>query len=85
MPGDNCAIVGCGTSRRTKGIGIFKLPFAKNEEYNTWPSAWLNEITKSRVTDKAFKEQITRDRVFTCEKHFLPEELETCVYFQTNF
>ena len=32
MPGVNCAIVGCGTSRRTKGIGIFKLPAAKNDK-----------------------------------------------------
>ena len=36
MPGVNCAIVGCGTSRRTKGIGIFKLPAAKNDKYKRW-------------------------------------------------
>ena len=26
MPGENCCIVGCGSSRRTKSLGIFKLP-----------------------------------------------------------
>ena len=26
MPGCNRAVFGCGTCRRTKGIGIFKLP-----------------------------------------------------------
>jgi len=33
MPGDNCAVFGCGSSRRTKGIGIWKLPAPRNDEY----------------------------------------------------
>ena len=37
MSGVNCAIVDCGTSRRTKGIGIFKLPAAKGEGKNGSP------------------------------------------------
>ena len=70
MPGVNCAIVGCGTSRRTKGIGIFKLPAAKNDKYKRWREEWLSEITKTRVIDKAFREKILNDTVYTCEKHF---------------
>ena len=31
MPGDNCVMFGCGTSRRTKGVGIWKLPNAKED------------------------------------------------------
>ena len=34
MPLVNCAIVGCGTSCRTKRIGIFKFPAAKNDTKN---------------------------------------------------
>ena len=34
MPLVNCAIVGCGTSCRTKTIGIFKFPAAKNDTKN---------------------------------------------------
>ncbi|KAJ8050297.1 hypothetical protein HOLleu_03441 [Holothuria leucospilota] len=78
MPGDNCAVNGCGTSRRSKGVGIFKLPAAKNQEYMRWHASWLNEITKSRVIDKEFREKIRNDRVFTCERHFRPEEVEIC-------
>ena len=36
MPGDNCAFNQCGTSRRTKGVGLFKLPTAKDEESTNW-------------------------------------------------
>ena len=61
MPGVNSAVVGCGTSRRTKGIGIFKLPAAKNDIQKRWREEWLSEITKTRVIDKAFREKILND------------------------
>ena len=31
-PGDNCVMFGCETSRRTNGVGIWKLPNAKDED-----------------------------------------------------
>ena len=80
MPGVNCAIVGCGTSRRTKGIGIFKLPAAKNDKYKRWREEWLSEITKTRVIDKAFREKILNDTVYKCKKHFKAEDIESCKY-----
>ncbi len=78
MPGDNCAVFNCGSCRRTKGIGIFKLPAANNDNKKKLTEELLNEIRKSRVLDKAFKERIKNDRVFICEKHFLPEQIEIC-------
>ena len=48
MPGDNCAVFGCGSCRRTKGIGIWKLPAAKDEAHKKWRDDWLSEITKTR-------------------------------------
>ena len=86
MPGVNCAVVGCGTSHRTKGIGIFKLPAAKNDKYKRWGEEWLSEITKTRITDKAFREKILNDEyyilyiVYKCEKHFKAEDIESCKY-----
>ena len=50
MPGDNCSVFGCGSCRRTKGIGIWKLPSARNAEYKKWREEWLSAITKTRVT-----------------------------------
>lgn len=80
MPGDNCSVFGCGSSRKTKGIGIWKLPAPRNAEYKKWRELWLNELTKTRVVDKDFKRQIDNDRVFTCENHFRPEDIEICKY-----
>ena len=34
--GENCAILGCGSCRRTKGIGIWKLPAPKDEAHKKW-------------------------------------------------
>ena len=78
MPGDNCSVFGCGTCRRTKGIGIWKLLSARNAEYKMWREQWLSEITKTRVIDKDFQKQIDNDKVFTCEKPFKLEDIEIC-------
>ena len=78
MPGENCAVWGCGSCRRTKGLGIFKLPAAKDPEHKTWREAWLGEITKTREKDAEFQKLIDNDTVFTCEKHFKPDEIEIC-------
>ena len=85
MPGDNCTVFGCGTSRRIKGIGIWKLPAPRNAEspwvkIEKWRDDWLNEPTKSREIDKNFESQISNDKVYTCEKHFRPEDIEICKY-----
>jgi hypothetical protein len=69
--------MGCGTCWTTKGISIFKPPAPKNEEYTAWRSQWLNELTKTSVIDKNFRVQIDNGKVFTCEKHFKEEYIET--------
>ena len=48
MPGDNCAVFGCGSCGMTKGIGIWKLPAAKDEAHKKWRDGWLSEIIVSR-------------------------------------
>lgn len=80
MPGDNCSVFGCGSCRRTKGIGIWKLPLAKDEAHRKWREEWLGEIKKTRDMDPDFREQIKKDRVYTCEKHFAPEDIKICEY-----
>lgn len=44
--------------------------------HKKWRADWLSEITKTREIDQGFRERIKNDRVFTCEKHFLPEDIE---------
>ena len=85
MPGENCSVFGCGSCRRTKGIGIWKLPAVKNDSYKNWRSDWLSAITKTRVMDKSFKELIAKDRVYTCERHFASDDIEICKYLMFVF
>ena len=81
MPGENCCVVGCGSCRRHKGLGIFKVPAKSKDEngkskHGDWRDTWLNEIKKHRVVDQAFKEQIAEGNVYTCEKHFHKDDIE---------
>ena len=76
MPGENCCVVGCGTNRRHKGVGLFKLPSKKL--YSDLRDKWLQVITKYREKDKYFKEQIENDTVHVCELHFSPVDIEIC-------
>ena len=78
MPGDNCAVFDCGSCRRTKGIGIWKLPVAKDEASKKWREDWLSIITRTREIDQDFRRRIENGKVFTCEKHFDPEDIEIC-------
>ena len=47
MPGGNCAVIGCGSCRRTKAIGIFKLPSAKDDNHKRWRDEWVVAKTKT--------------------------------------
>ena len=78
MPGSNCCIPGCGSSRRTKDMGFFKLPDVKKQHFADWRKKWLDEILKVRELDKDLKAQLEADTVHTCEKHYYPHEWETC-------
>ena len=63
MPGVNCAVIGCGSCRRTKGIGIFKLPSAKDDKHKRWRDEWVGELKKTREVDKDFRRKINKDKV----------------------
>ena len=81
MPGVNCAVVGCGSCRGTKGIGIFKLPSAKDDKHKRWRDEWVGELKKTREVDEDFRRKINEDKVYACEKHFKDEVIEICKYF----
>ena len=78
MIDDNCAVVNCVTNRPTKGTEIFKLPSKKL--YPICRKEWLNDIAKTRTVDGHFKNKIENDTVYTCERHFAEEDVETCKY-----
>ena len=62
MLGENCAVWGCGSCRRTKGLGIFKLPAAKDEVQKKWREGWLGDITKTCEKNFEFQKLIENDQ-----------------------
>ena len=70
MPGANCSVYGCRTSRYTTGISIFSVPRGDDEYSTNWRANIEHIITKDRVVNKAFREQILKRRIHVCELHF---------------
>ena len=58
MPGENCAIVNCKTSRADVGIAFFKVPKEKDNFTKKWASELINVITKDRVVDNKLRAKI---------------------------
>ncbi len=59
LPGANCSIFGCHTSRNKKyqGISIFKVPVVKDESNTSWRGRLIHVITKDRVINASLRKQ----------------------------
>lgn len=84
MPGVNCSVFDCGSCRRMKEIRIFMVPLAKDDAHKRWREEWLGKIKKTGEMDQDFWRQINDDKIYTCEKHFKPEDIEICKYRLMN-
>ena len=80
MPGANCAIFGCATSRRHTGVGIFLIPRREDKLSQKTRDAWIEIITKDREIDDKLKRQIENRLLYICEKHFEAESIDICKY-----
>ena len=74
--GDNCWVPECGSSRRIEGLYLFKMPCTPRTEGVEWRNSLIAVIKKHRVVDTKLKERIATGKIFTCEKHFKPDEVE---------
>ena len=74
MPVVNCSVYVCGTCGTTKRILSVPLAF-KDDAHRRWCDGWLGEIKKLREMDNGLRGQINDDKIYTCEKHFDPEEI----------
>jgi hypothetical protein len=70
MPGANCSIFGCNTSRKTTAISIFVLPKGEDELSRKTHKEWLRQIKRNRVIDQDLRWQIEVRTVHICKKHF---------------
>ena len=75
MPGANCSVFGCSTSRKSKGIGIFKLPAPTTDFNKQWRADLVNIVTKDRVVDKALKNQLADNNIHICKKQFREDQI----------
>ena len=74
----NCVFPGCGVQRISKyeGIGLFKITSRQGDFYAEWRNKTIDVISSYRVVDKDLKRRMDEGKVFICERHFLPEEIE---------
>ena len=78
MPGANCSIYGCSSSRRNKGIAIFKVPQGDDEYNSNWRKKIINVVIKDRQLDSSLKAQISNKSIYICEKHYPEDQLIRC-------
>ena len=57
-------------------LSLFKLPGRKTEFYLKWKTEILSIFTRDKVVDPDFKALIKKDKVYICERHFNPEDIE---------
>ena len=79
MPGANCALYGCSTSRKS-GLSLFKLPCPRvGDGQETKASKeiarkeWLHVILRTREMTPELKQRIDENKIFLCERHFKAE------------
>ena len=73
--GENYWVPGCGSSRRVKGLYVHKLSCTQREEDVEWRKELECIIKKYRVVDNVLHERINEGNIYTCEKHYKPEDL----------
>lgn len=81
MPGANCSIYGCSTSRRHSDISIFKIPSPNNDFTKKWRNELVNIVTKDRIIDDNLQRQIDSNKLYICEKHFSEDQILICKYY----
>ena len=75
--GNICCITGCHTtSRRNKGVGLFKPTNIKNEYHKEWRTKIDQIILRTRTPDAKYRELVEKKKIFICEKHYQPGDIE---------
>ena len=75
MPGANCSVYGCYTSRYSRGIAIFSLPKGQDNYNVQWRRKLIEIITKDRLIESALRKQIASESLHICERQFKEHEV----------
>ena len=83
LPGANCSIYGCRTSRKHFGVSIFRIPTKDDDLSTKIREALARLVTKDagREIDASLRNQIAQQTVHVCERHFEKHLIETCKLF----
>ena len=57
-------------------VAHFKLLQGRGDFYESWCKTMCAEIGKYRVLDKDFYNELRLGKVYVCEKHFPPHDIE---------
>ena len=77
MPGENCSIFNCHSSKAAPGISLFRVPTKDGEYSANWSNKIVVAITSDRVIDGNLKRQIKNRTLHTCELHYPQEKKVT--------
>ena len=86
MPGANCAIPECGSTRREAYVNraIFQVPNRIGEFYEKWRKDILAVLLRFREADEALKKRIKTGNIYVCERHFTSDDIEFTSKFTTS-
>ena len=82
MSGRNCCFNQCSQSDYVPKLKVkenWKLYTitTRKDEFNTrWRNDLISIVKKYRSLDKAFYERLANGKVYICQKHFAPNDLE---------
>lgn len=83
MPGANCSILGCSTSRRKVGVAIFRVTAGKDEYNTNWRNKVIDIVTKYREIDKPLRDRIEKKNIYICERHYEDKFILISKYMNT--
>ena len=79
MPGANCALFGCSTSRKSD-LSLFKIrtPARGDREEtvglkNNARTEWRRVILRTREMTPGLKQRIDKNQIYLCERYFKAE------------
>ena len=76
MPGANCSIHSCGTSRKHVRVSIYRISTKDDELSKKTRDAWVRVVCRDREIDASLRNQISQRTIHIGEKHF-----ETCKFY----
>ena len=82
MPGANCSIQSCFSSRYGKDLAIFGLPKGTDDYSMKWRTDLVHIITKDRVIDKQLRKQMENKTLHVCELHFEEHKIRRRKYIK---